>query len=163
MGPGPPFVLNTNPYWTNNGSWATIRGSTPMPTGPAMGPGPPFAALHQCLLDQRWVLGHHSSSTPVPTGPAMGAPGLDSETWDPPSKGQSHPFVMFRGNPTLSTNGISHDVKGYRACVRTIHCKLVPQGRLNLAQDAVLGIDSRNEKSRRDDWKLPGNLEVFRD
>jgi hypothetical protein len=31
----------------------------------------------------------------------------------------------------------------------------VPQGRLNLAQDAVLGCDSRDEKSRRDDWKLP--------
>jgi hypothetical protein len=32
--------------------------------------------------------------------------------------------------------------------------KSVPQGRLNLAQDAVLGRDSREEKSRRDDWKL---------
>jgi hypothetical protein len=29
--------------------------------------------------------------------------------------------------------------------------KSVPQGRLNLAQDAVLGRDSRDEKSRRDD------------
>jgi hypothetical protein len=31
----------------------------------------------------------------------------------------------------------------------------VPQGRLNLAQDAVLGRSSKDEKSRRDDWKLP--------
>src|SRR6202035_1641891 len=35
---------------------------------------------------------------------------------------------------------------------------LVPQGRLNLAQDAVLGRDSRDEKSRGDDWKLPASL-----
>ena len=34
----------------------------------------------------------------------------------------------------------------------------VPKGRLNLAQDAVLGSDSRDEKSRRDDWKLPDNF-----
>jgi hypothetical protein len=27
---------------------------------------------------------------------------------------------------------------------------------LNLAQDAVLGGDSRGEKSRKEDWKLPG-------
>jgi hypothetical protein len=32
--------------------------------------------------------------------------------------------------------------------------KRVPQGRLNLAQDAVLGRNSRDEKSRRDDWKF---------
>src|SRR6202795_900721 len=32
----------------------------------------------------------------------------------------------------------------------------VPKGRLNLAQDVVLRRDSRDEKSRRDDWKLPG-------
>ena len=30
----------------------------------------------------------------------------------------------------------------------------VPQGRLNLAQDVVLGRDSRDDKSRRDDWKF---------
>ncbi len=29
-------------------------------------------------------------------------------------------------------------------------------GRLNLAQDVVLGRISRDEKSRRDDWQLPG-------
>jgi hypothetical protein len=34
--------------------------------------------------------------------------------------------------------------------------ELVERGRLNLAQDAVLGGDARDEKSRRDDWKLPG-------
>ena len=34
----------------------------------------------------------------------------------------------------------------------------VPEGRLNLAQDAVLGRGSRDEKSRRDDWKLPASL-----
>ena len=33
--------------------------------------------------------------------------------------------------------------------------ELVERGRLNLAQDAVLGSDSSDEKSRRDDWKLP--------
>jgi hypothetical protein len=32
--------------------------------------------------------------------------------------------------------------------------ELVERGRLNLAQDAVLGRNSRDEKSRRDDWKL---------
>jgi hypothetical protein len=37
----------------------------------------------------------------------------------------------------------------------TIALVTVPQGRLNLAQDGVLGRDSGNEKSRRDDWKLP--------
>ena len=31
----------------------------------------------------------------------------------------------------------------------------VPQGRLNLAQDVVLGYRFENEKSRRDDWKYP--------
>ena len=53
---------------------------------------------------------------------------------------------------------------GLTACVRTAGLQnqsrracpeLVERGRLNLAQDAVLGIDSRDEKSRRDDWKLP--------
>ncbi len=33
--------------------------------------------------------------------------------------------------------------------------ELVERGRLNLAQDAVLGRDSRDEKSRRDDWSYP--------
>jgi hypothetical protein len=33
----------------------------------------------------------------------------------------------------------------------------VPQGRLNLAQDVVLGEISRDDKSRRDDWKLRGS------
>ena len=33
-----------------------------------------------------------------------------------------------------------------------------PQGRLNLAQDAVLGRDSKDEKSRRDDWNLHGGI-----
>jgi hypothetical protein len=31
--------------------------------------------------------------------------------------------------------------------------ELVERGRLNLAQDAVLGRNSKDEKSRRDDWK----------
>jgi hypothetical protein len=47
--------------------------------------------------------------------------------------------------------------------------KGVPQGRLNLAQDAVLGGDSRDDKSRRDDWKSPEtitehfHLKIFHD
>jgi hypothetical protein len=32
----------------------------------------------------------------------------------------------------------------------------VPQGRLSLAQDAVLGLACTIEESRRDDWSLPG-------
>ena len=35
----------------------------------------------------------------------------------------------------------------------------VPQGRLNLAQDAVLGRDLRDEESRRDDWKFPAEIQ----
>ena len=37
----------------------------------------------------------------------------------------------------------------------------VPKGRLNLAQDAVLGRDSKDEKSRRDDWNPPGISRYF--
>jgi hypothetical protein len=39
---------------------------------------------------------------------------------------------------------------------RTFAPAIVPEGRLNLAQDGVLGRDSRDEKSRRDDWNVPG-------
>ena len=42
------------------------------------------------------------------------------------------------------------EIEFRRACP-----ELVEGGRLNLAQDASPGLDSRDEKSRRDDWKLP--------
>ena len=44
---------------------------------------------------------------------------------------------------------LSHE--GFRACVRTPFPNSVPQGRLNLAQDASPGLDfERTTQSRRD-------------
>ena len=43
-------------------------------------------------------------------------------------------------------------------CFRRSVPQPVPKGRLNLAQDAVLGRDSKEEKSRKDDWNLPEDL-----
>jgi hypothetical protein len=56
----------------------------------------------------------------------------------------------------MRTYGMQNESR--RACP-----ELVERGRLNLAQDAVLGFACTVEKSRRDDWKLPEHLEVFRD
>ncbi len=62
--------------------------------------------------------------------------------------------------PNMQKCSWSQFPQGLSSCVRTAICKLVPQGRLNLAQDAVLGRARDTIQSRKGRLKITGPSDV---
>jgi hypothetical protein len=64
----------------------------------------------------------------------------------------------FYGESLLDRQRFSSPWVGPYVSVRTEGKNESRRGRLNLAQDAVLGRNSKDDKSRRDGWQLPGGV-----